>query len=61
MFISVSLGLAIFIAHFQSIGEEHEKTKREAQEVLNTTEEHGLGVEKFFGGDTIGVADLTFG
>ncbi|KAI5315621.1 hypothetical protein L3X38_044797 [Prunus dulcis] len=52
---------AIFRAYFQSVGEEHDKAKREAQEVLKTIEEHGLGEKKFFGGDTIGLADLTFG
>nr|DAD20138.1 TPA_asm: hypothetical protein HUJ06_021601 [Nelumbo nucifera] len=48
-------------AMFRSSGEKVEKAKKESLEMLRTIEEHGLGEKKFFGGDTIGFADLAFG
>ncbi|XP_010243637.1 PREDICTED: probable glutathione S-transferase [Nelumbo nucifera] len=46
---------------FSSVGEEQEKAKKESLEMLRTIEEHGLAEKKFFGGYTIGFADLAFG
>lgn len=34
---------------------------KETLEMLKTVEEHCLGDKKFFGGNTIGLADLAFG
>ncbi|KAF9673654.1 hypothetical protein SADUNF_Sadunf10G0046500 [Salix dunnii] len=46
---------------FRSKGEELEKTKKETQEMLQTVEEHGIGEKKYFGGDSMGIADIAFG
>ncbi|KAG5236455.1 glutathione S-transferase [Salix suchowensis] len=46
---------------FRSKGEELEKTMKETQEMLQTVEEHGIGEKKFFGGESIGIADIAFG
>ncbi|KAJ6721648.1 GLUTATHIONE S-TRANSFERASE [Salix viminalis] len=46
---------------FSSKGEELEKTKKETLEMLQTAEEHGFGEKKYFGGDSIGIADIAFG
>ncbi|KAF9673647.1 hypothetical protein SADUNF_Sadunf10G0045800 [Salix dunnii] len=46
---------------FSSKGEELEKTKKETLEMLQTVEEYGIGEKKFFGGDSIGIADIAFG
>ncbi|KAJ6721651.1 GLUTATHIONE S-TRANSFERASE GST SUPERFAMILY GST DOMAIN CONTAINING [Salix viminalis] len=46
---------------FSSKGEELEKTKKETLEMLQTVEEHGIGEKKFFGGESIGIADIAFG
>ncbi|KAF8401995.1 hypothetical protein HHK36_012946 [Tetracentron sinense] len=48
-------------AIFRTGGEEQEKAMKESLEMLKTIEEHALGGKKFFGGDTTGLADLTFG
>ncbi|GLT47944.1 hypothetical protein SLA2020_215970 [Shorea laevis] len=48
---------------FRSSGEEQEKGLKESLEMLEIIEEHapGLGQKKFFGGDKIGMVDLTLG
>ncbi|GLT81495.1 hypothetical protein SLA2020_528770 [Shorea laevis] len=48
---------------FRSSGEEQEKALKESLEMLEIIEEHapGLGQKKFFGGDKIGMVDLTLG
>ncbi|GLT81494.1 hypothetical protein SLA2020_528760 [Shorea laevis] len=48
---------------FGSSGEEQEKGLKESLEMLEIIEEHapGLGQKKFFGGDKIGMVDLTLG
>ncbi|XP_043707686.1 probable glutathione S-transferase [Telopea speciosissima] len=46
---------------FLTAGEKQEKAIKECLEVLRTIEEHGLGEKKFFGGETIGLADLALG
>ncbi|XP_061975168.1 probable glutathione S-transferase [Populus nigra] len=46
---------------FLAKGEELEKTRKETLEMLQNVEEHGLGEKKFFGGDSIGIADIAFG
>ncbi|OVA02243.1 Glutathione S-transferase [Macleaya cordata] len=45
---------------FRNTGE-HEKAKKELLEMMRSIEEHGLGENKFFGGDNIGFADLALG
>ncbi|XP_059652426.1 probable glutathione S-transferase [Cornus florida] len=42
-------------------GEAQEKTIEEAMEVLKIVEDRGLGDKKFFGGEAIGLVDITFG
>ncbi|XP_050365543.1 probable glutathione S-transferase [Argentina anserina] len=51
----------IFLKLFHIVGEEHDKARKEAQEVLKIMEEQGIGEKKFFGGGKVGMADLTFG
>ncbi|XP_042483007.1 probable glutathione S-transferase [Macadamia integrifolia] len=46
---------------FHTVGEKQEKAIKGCLEMLRTIEEHGLGEKKFFGGETIGLADLAFG
>nr|DAD20136.1 TPA_asm: hypothetical protein HUJ06_021599 [Nelumbo nucifera] len=46
---------------FFSSGEEQEEGKKQVLEMLRSIGEHGLGEKKFFGGDTIGLADLAIG
>ncbi|XP_043696298.1 probable glutathione S-transferase [Telopea speciosissima] len=47
---------------FSTSGEEQAVATKESLEMLRTIEEHGgLGDKKFFGGETIGYADLAFG
>ncbi|KAF8408531.1 hypothetical protein HHK36_007687 [Tetracentron sinense] len=49
-------------AFFRSVGEEQEKAKEETLEALRIIEEQGLlGEKKFFGGDSIGLADIVLG
>ncbi|XP_065874308.1 probable glutathione S-transferase [Euphorbia lathyris] len=50
-----------FFAFFQTVGEEQEKAVKEAKQLLGIIEEQGLGNKKFFGGEKIGLADITFG
>nr|DAD33380.1 TPA_asm: hypothetical protein HUJ06_012231 [Nelumbo nucifera] len=51
-----------FMTFFRSSGEEQEKARKECLEMLRMVEEYGgLEEKKFFGGDTIGLADLAFG
>ncbi|KAJ6719312.1 GLUTATHIONE S-TRANSFERASE GST SUPERFAMILY GST DOMAIN CONTAINING [Salix purpurea] len=54
-------GTPVLWRMFSSKGEELEKTKKETLEMLQTVEEHGIGEKKFFGGDSIGIADIAFG
>ncbi|KAL5697777.1 glutathione transferase [Ranunculus cassubicifolius] len=51
----------IFWKFFANTGEEQEKAVKESLETLKTLEEHGLGDKKFFGGESIGIVDLSFG
>ncbi|GLT78137.1 hypothetical protein SLA2020_496830 [Shorea laevis] len=55
-------GLSI-VKVFVSSGQELEKAAKESLEMLEIIEEHapGLGQKKFFGGDKIGMVDLTLG
>ncbi|KAF8402039.1 hypothetical protein HHK36_012990 [Tetracentron sinense] len=53
-------GLIIW-TFFLTAGEEQEKAKKESLEMLRTIEDYGFRGKKFFGGDTIGMADLAFG
>ena len=46
---------------FRSTGQELQNTAKEALEMLQNVEEHGLGEKKFFNGDNIGLVDLAFG
>ncbi|CAL5347536.1 unnamed protein product [Camellia sinensis] len=41
--------------------ETQEKATKQVLEVLKTIEEQGLGDKKFFGGNTLGLVDLSFG
>ncbi|KAF6168653.1 hypothetical protein GIB67_005265 [Kingdonia uniflora] len=43
------------------VGEEQEKAIQDSLEVLKILEEHGLGEKKFFGGESIGLADMALG
>ena len=53
-------GVAIW-KMFRSTGQELQNTMKEALEMLQTVEEHGLGEKKFFNGDNIGLVDIAFG
>ncbi|KAJ4830468.1 hypothetical protein Tsubulata_025394 [Turnera subulata] len=46
---------------FRTGEDEMEKVKKEVLEMLQATEDHGLGDKKFLGGDQIGIADIAFG
>ncbi|KAK6255081.1 hypothetical protein SCA6_016386 [Theobroma cacao] len=49
---------------YRTEGEEQEKAVKESLEMLQTIEEHALGVgdeKKFFGGDKINMVDIAFG
>ncbi|CAK9179489.1 unnamed protein product [Ilex paraguariensis] len=50
-----------FHAFFRTAGEQQEKAVKEALEVLKILEEKGLGDKKFFGGNNIGLVDISFG
>ncbi|KAI7979307.1 hypothetical protein LOK49_Contig405G00002 [Camellia lanceoleosa] len=54
------LGL-IFYDFIRSTRETQEKATKQVLEVLKTIEEQGLGDKKFFGGNTLGLVDLSFG
>ncbi|KAF6135830.1 hypothetical protein GIB67_028149 [Kingdonia uniflora] len=43
------------------VGEGQKKAIQDSLEVLKILEEHGLGAKKFFGGETIGLMDMTLG
>ncbi|KAJ4849770.1 hypothetical protein Tsubulata_012039 [Turnera subulata] len=49
-----------FYQFFHNVGEAQERAIKESQELLEIIEEQGLG-QKFFGGEQIGLADITFG
>ncbi|OMO59029.1 hypothetical protein COLO4_34328 [Corchorus olitorius] len=52
----------VFRAFFQSTGEEEqEEAAKEVSEVLKTLEEKAIGEEKFFGGETINLVDISYG
>ncbi|XP_039025033.1 probable glutathione S-transferase [Hibiscus syriacus] len=46
---------------FHSVGEEQAKATKEAEELLKTIEEDGLGDKKFFGGEKLGLTDIAYG
>ncbi|KAF9616463.1 hypothetical protein IFM89_029760 [Coptis chinensis] len=50
-----------FVGFFFTKGEAQETAIKDCLEALKTVEEHGLGDKKFFGGDSIGLADIAFG
>ncbi|PIA42669.1 hypothetical protein AQUCO_02000248v1 [Aquilegia coerulea] len=50
-----------FFIFFVTTGEEQEKARKDSLEALKIIEELGLGDKKFFGGETIGLVDLTCG
>ncbi|KAF8402038.1 hypothetical protein HHK36_012989 [Tetracentron sinense] len=50
-----------FYAFLRTDGEEQEKAIKDALEVLRILEEQGLGEKKFFGGHTVGLADIACG
>lgn len=51
----------ILFGFFSRVGEEQEQYMKEAKELLQILEKHGLGENKFFDGDEIGLVDLAFG
>lgn len=51
----------ILLGFYLNFGEEQEKNVKEAKELLKILEKHGLGENKFFGGDEIGLVDFAFG
>ncbi|GMP77675.1 hypothetical protein CsSME_00033863 [Camellia sinensis var. sinensis] len=51
----------IFYDFIRSTRETQEKATKQVLEVLKTIEEQGLGDKKFFGGNTLGLVDLSFG
>ncbi|KAF6162155.1 hypothetical protein GIB67_008284 [Kingdonia uniflora] len=53
--------LTLYYGFFMKVGEEQEKAVQEGLEILRNLEEHGLGDKKFFGGETIGLADVGLG
>ncbi|KAF5187127.1 Glutathione s-transferase u8 [Thalictrum thalictroides] len=53
--------MTAFFIFFVSSGEEQEKAMKDSLEAFKVIEELGLGDKKFFGGETIGLVDLTFG
>ncbi|KAF8402040.1 hypothetical protein HHK36_012991 [Tetracentron sinense] len=50
-----------FYKFFRTDGEEQEKAIKDALEVMRILEEQGLGEKKFFGGNTVGLADIAWG
>ncbi|KAK6929661.1 Glutathione S-transferase, N-terminal, partial [Dillenia turbinata] len=46
---------------FLVVGERQEKAVEENLKIFKTIEEHGLGEKKFFGGEVIGMADISLG
>ncbi|KAK8565230.1 hypothetical protein V6N13_020355 [Hibiscus sabdariffa] len=51
----------VFYRFFHTAGEEQAKATKEAEELLRTIQEHGLGDKKFFGGEKLGLADIAYG
>ncbi|XP_057499893.1 glutathione transferase GST 23-like [Actinidia eriantha] len=51
----------VFFNFFSNTGEAQEKAAKEVLEVLRTLEEQGLGDKKFFGGNSMGLVDISFG
>lgn len=48
-------------AFFLSSDEDKEKTSKQVLEVLQIIQDQALGDKKFFGGDRLGLVDLSFG
>ena len=46
---------------FRSNGEKQKKALKDSLEMLKIMEEQGLGENKFFGGNRIGIEDIAFG
>ncbi|KAA8527855.1 hypothetical protein F0562_035276 [Nyssa sinensis] len=55
-----SMGAAMW-KMFRNTGEECEKAVKECLEMLRNLEDHALGKNKFFCGETIGIVDTAFG
>ncbi|KAF6162160.1 hypothetical protein GIB67_008289 [Kingdonia uniflora] len=53
--------LTLYYGFFMKVGEEQEKAVQEGLEILRNLKEYGLGSKKFFGGETIGLADVGLG
>ncbi|KAK5784071.1 probable glutathione S-transferase [Gossypium arboreum] len=51
----------IFYKFFHTVGEEQVKGTKEAEELLKTIEENGLGDKEFFGGEELGLTDIAYG
>ncbi|XAR62725.1 Glutathione transferase [Bertholletia excelsa] len=51
----------VFFNLFRTTGEAQEKTGEEVAQILKTIEEKALGDNNFFGGNTLGLVDLSFG
>ncbi|MBA0769733.1 hypothetical protein Gotri_018433 [Gossypium trilobum] len=51
----------IFYKFFHTVGEEQVKGTKEAEELLKTIEEYGLGDKEFFGGEELGLTDIAYG
>ncbi|KAM7466313.1 hypothetical protein LguiB_013875 [Lonicera macranthoides] len=54
-------GLTFYGFYKSTPGEEQEKATKEIMEILKTLEEKALGDKKFFGGDKLGLVDISFG
>lgn len=48
-------------AYFSAVGQEREKAAKELQEVLKILEGQCLRDQKFFGGETINLVDISYG
>ncbi|KAL9675058.1 hypothetical protein QQ045_003258 [Rhodiola kirilowii] len=50
-----------FFRFFRTVGEEHAKAIEEARDALAVLEKEGLGENKYFGGNEVGMIDLEYG
>lgn len=50
-----------FFSFSVTTGDEQQKAVKDCLETLEVVEKHGLGDNKFFAGDSIGLVDLSFG